>query len=185
MPKEVGVCEKSEKIIAIANCRKSAFSMIKYKVIKLIYEKSVNVILWAIGGNMKKIIALCCFLLIGVTGCKNIGNVTNVKIKEVNSEIYSKEEIYDAINIIINDFKDDWDDCTLNEICYIGDIRNNDFIDWATRNNKEEVIVLNSNFTVGSYANDKSLNLNSEYNNWNWILVRNKNESWQHIDHGY
>ncbi len=137
---------------------------------------------------MKKIIvtiALCCLLLIGFTGCKNMGNVTNVKIKEVDSEIYSKEDIEDAIQVIINDFKDNWGGCTLNEIYYIGDERNHDFIEWATKNNKEEVIVLTSRFTVGSYAKDKSLNLNSEYTNWNWILVRNKNESWQHIDHGY
>ena len=137
---------------------------------------------------MKKIIVtifLCGALFIGITGCKNMGNVTNVKIKEVSSEIYSKEEIENAIHIIINDFKDDWGGCTLNEIYYIGDIKNNDFIDWARRNNKEEVIVLTSSFTVSSYAKDKSLNLNSEYNNWNWILIRNKNESWQHIDHGY
>ncbi len=137
---------------------------------------------------MKKIIVtifLCGALFIGITSCKNMGNVTNVKIKEVSSEIYSKEEIENAIHIIINDFKDDWGGCTLNEIYYIGDIKNNDFIDWARRNNKEEVIVLTSSFTVSSYAKDKSLNLNSEYNNWNWILIRNKNESWQHIDHGY
>ncbi len=137
---------------------------------------------------MKKIIvtiALSCFLLIGLAGCKNMGNVTNVKIKEVGSEIYSKEEIEDAIHIIINDFKENWEGCTLNEIYYIGDERNYDFIEWATRNNKEEVIVLTSHFTVSSYAKDKSLNLNSEYTNWNWILIRDKNESWQHIDHGY
>ena len=137
---------------------------------------------------MKKIIvtiALCCLLLIGFTGCKNMGNVTNVKIKEVDSEIYSKEDIEDAIQVIINDFKDNWGGCTLNEIYYIGDERNHDFIEWATKNNKEVVNVLTSRFTVGSYAKDKSLNLNSEYTNWNWILVRNKNESWQHIDHGY
>ena len=138
---------------------------------------------------MKKtiiMIVLYSFLLIGLVGCKNVlGNVTNVKLKVVSSEVYAQEEIENAINIIKNDFKENWGGCTLNEISYVGDERNDDFIEWAIRNNKEEVIVLTSNFYVGSYAEDISLNLNSEYNNWNWILVRNKNENWQHIDHGF
>ena len=141
------------------------------------------------GEVMKKtviIILLYSFLIIGLAGCKNVlGNVTNVKLKAVSSEIYAQEEIENAINIIKNDFKENWGGCKLNEISYVGDERNDDFIDWATKNNKEEVIVLTSNFYVGSSTKDISLNLNSEYNNWNWILVRNKNENWQHKDHGF
>ncbi len=44
--------------------------------------------------------------------------------------------------------------------------------DWADRNNADEVIVLLSSFDVDSSGGDGSLNPNSTYSDWKWILVR-------------
>ena len=49
----------------------------------------------------------------------------------------------------------------------------------------DEVIVLISSFDVDSSGGDGSLNPNSTYTRWSWILVRNKNGKWKHVDHGY
>lgn len=32
---------------------------------------------------------------------------------------------------------------------------------------------------------DVSLNPNSTYTRWEWILVRSNGGSWRHVDHGY
>ena len=49
----------------------------------------------------------------------------------------------------------------------------------------DEVIVLVSSFDVGKSGGDGSLNPDSTYTKWKWILVRNKSGSWRHVDHGY
>ena len=52
-------------------------------------------------------------------------------------------------------------------------------------NNADEVIVLLSSFDVDSSGGDGSLNPNSTYDNWSWILVRTSGGKWKHVDHGY
>ena len=113
------------------------------------------------------------------------GDVSNAKIIRVESEIYSNEEINSAIDVILEEFKENYNGCSLLEIKYIGDEKNNDYIDWATRHNKSEVIVFISNFKVGPNAGDGVLNPNSEYEGYSWILVRNENENWTYADCGY
>lgn len=46
-------------------------------------------------------------------------------------------------------------------------------------------IALLSSFDVDSSGGDGSLNPNSTYNDWKWILVRTNGGQWQHVDHGY
>lgn len=46
-------------------------------------------------------------------------------------------------------------------------------------------IVLLSSFDVDSSGGDGSLNPNSTYSDWKWILVRTDGGKWQHVDHGY
>ena len=75
--------------------------------------------------------------------------------------------------------------CTLTEIYYAGDDSSKDHQDWVNRNNADEVIVLLSSFDVDSSGGDGSLNPNSTYNDWKWILVRTNGGQWQHVDHGY
>ena len=113
------------------------------------------------------------------------GNVRGVKTHYVDSEMYSQDDINSAIDTIKKEFKSDWKGCTLTEIYYAGDDCSKDHQDWADRNNADEVIVLLSSFDVDSSGADGSLNPNSTYDNWNWILVRTNGGQWQHVDHGY
>ncbi len=128
-------------------------------------------------------IILCFLLVLGLCACG--GKVSEVKTHDVASEIHSQEDISKAIDTIKSEFKSSWSGCTLTEIYYAGDEYSKDYQDWADRNNADEVIVLLSSFDVDSSGGDGSLNSDSTYDNWNWILVRTAGGEWKHVDHGY
>ena len=133
---------------------------------------------------MKKltlVLALIC--VIGLVACG--GNVKNVKITDYSSEIYSDAEIENAIDVAIDYFEKNFEGCTLTEITYLGDDKLDNWQEFAERNNADDVIVLVSSFNVGASGGDGSLNPNSTYTNWKWVLVRTNGGKWEHVDHGY
>ena len=134
---------------------------------------------------MKKIVCiiLCSLLVFSLSACG--GDISRVNTHNVNSEIYSQEDINAAIDTIKKEFMMNWGGCTLTEIYYAGDDSSKAHQDWADRNGADEVIVLLSSFDVDSSGGDGSLNPNSTYSDWNWILVRTYGGKWQHVDHGY
>ena len=134
---------------------------------------------------MKKIVCiiLCSLLVFSLSACG--GDISRVNTHNVNSEIYSQEDINAAIDTIKKEFMMNWGGCTLTEIYYAGDDSSKDHQDWADRNNADEVIVLLSSFDVDSSGGDGSLNPNSTYTDWSWILVSTNGGKWQHVDHGY
>ena len=103
----------------------------------------------------------------------------------VKSKIYTSNDIKSAIETNVKEFAKDWKGCTLKEINYAGDETSKEYQDWADRSDADEVIVLLSTFDVDSSGGDGSLNPNSTYDNWNWILVRTDGGKWQHVDHGH
>ncbi len=153
---------------------------------KIIIIKEVMVVL-----KKKSIFLLVGLLLLGLvlvfiyTGFKmRKGDVSKVHIKEVVSTKYSKEELEDALEVAIHYFETHFNGCVLKEISYVGDEKNQDYTDFATRNGAEDVIVFTSNFDVGLFGGDGSLNRGDTYTNFNWILVK-KDGTWVHVDHGY
>ena len=135
--------------------------------------------------SMNKLIRIivCMLLVLLTAGCR--GNVSDVKVLEYESDIYSEEEIEEAIEVVKKYFRSEFSGCTLTEITYAGDDKISSYEDWATRNDGDEVIVLISSFDVDASGGDGSLNPNSTYSNWSWILARRNGEKWQHVDHGY
>lgn len=105
--------------------------------------------------------------------------------KKVKSEMYTEEDIVSAVAIIEEEFKAEWQGCTLTEIYYAGDDNSKEYQDWADRNNADEVIVLISSFNVDDTCTIGSLDKNKTYLGWRWILVRTDGGEWQHVDHGY
>ena len=101
-----------------------------------------------------------------------------------DSNMYSQNEIDDAIKVIVDEFQG-WKGCTLTSIYYGGDELSKAHQEWADRNDADEVIVLLSSFDVDESGGDGSLNPNSTYDDWMWILVRKNGGQWMHIDHGY
>lgn len=135
---------------------------------------------------MKKIFSVFLCLVFAFSLCACGGNVENVKIKDVKSEIYSDDDIKSAINVIIEEFDKDWDGCTLKEIGYAGDAKaKGDQEYYAKVYNVDEAIILISTFDVDSSGGDGSLEPNDTYTDWNWILTRNNGGEWKHADHGF
>lgn len=116
---------------------------------------------------------------------KATGDISKVEVIKKESIVYSKEEINSASNEVLKYFSKSCRGCTLLTLEYIGDENNSDYIDWASRNNKDEVIVFISSFYVDSSGIDTTLNQDYVYEGYNWIFVRNKDENWMHADHGY
>lgn len=134
---------------------------------------------------MKKLIAfvLASVCLLSLVGCG--GNVKNVQVTDYTSEIYSEVEIKSAIDVAIDYFQKEFEGCTLIEITYLGDDKLDDWSEYAEGNHADDVIVLVSTFEVDASGGDGSLNPNSTYTNWKWVLVRTDGGKWKHIDHGY
>ena len=86
---------------------------------------------------MKNIVCamLCILLVFSLSACG--GNVNEVNTHNVESEIYSEEDIAAAIDTIKKEFKSNWNGCTLTEIYYAGDDSSKDHQDWADRNNAD------------------------------------------------
>lgn len=134
---------------------------------------------------MRRAAFLVLCLLLAASLCACGGSVKSAQTHDVGSAVFSREDIRSAIDVIEKEFRRDWKGCTLREIFYAGDETTAAFRDWADRNNADEVIVLLSSFDVDSSGGNGSLNPNSTYTNWNWILVRSAGGPWRHVDHGY
>lgn len=135
---------------------------------------------------MRKTTILLILLTALLTLCACGGDVSKVNISiPEESDLYTTKEIEDAIDTAMDYFKKEFDGCTLTEIAYAGDDRSNDYAEWAQRIGGDEVIVLISSFDVDASGGDGSLNPNSTYTKWMWILAREEGGKWQHVDHGY
>ena len=130
-----------------------------------------------------KFVLLLSVLAILLSACG--GTVTGVEIVECESNLYTQSEIRDAIDEALDYFRREFSGCTLTDIGYAGDEKNQGYSDWATRNGGDDVIVLVSSFDVGPSGGDGSLNPNGTYTGWKWILIRERGGKWRHMDHGY
>ena len=126
---------------------------------------------------------MCFLMILSLSACG--GDISDVKTHHVDSEMYSQDDIESAIDVIKEYFKKGWSGCTLKEIYYAGDEISAANKEFADRNNADEALVLLSSFYVDSSGGDGSLNPDSTYENWNWILVRTNGGEWKHVDHGY
>lgn len=122
--------------------------------------------------------------------CNAFVRISNVQISEWEpSAIYSDDDIESAIQAAKFEFMlgalelNGFEDCTLTELSYAGD-------DYAERNheralnrNADEAIVILAEFDAGSSSG--CFDRNSTYSDFQFILVREADESWKVIDQGY
>ena len=139
---------------------------------------------------MKAIKMVLCIgftaLLLCLCAC-HAGNARDVDIQKVSSDMYSQQEIDDAIEVILEEFKF-WQGCTMTEICYAGDEvnkRENAYYIEGGVYDADEMIVLDSSFDVDESGADMSLNPGTTYDHWSWVLVRTNGGTWKHVTHGY
>lgn len=98
---------------------------------------------------------------------------------------YSEDEVQNAMKIVINEFKHDFKGCTLQTLDYDEETSNTENAEWAAQYQADEAIVLVSSFVTGSKGGDGSLNPNSTYKNWKWVLTRSDNDPWELQTWGY
>lgn len=132
------------------------------------------------------IIVICIIIL-------NKKNVLNVQIDYGKSSIYSKEDMDEAIRLILNEFNT-WNGCKLHKIYYSSDeISNNESnIKWMNdleeANDKKEYfkdcIMFFSDFHSPKKGGG-AWNEDSEYNQWQWWLARGDNGNWKLMTWGY
>ena len=133
----------------------------------------------------KRVIGICICLAFALLLGIGAYQAKIIKTPEVTSDLYSQEEITDAINVVKQEMNMNWKGCDLQEIYYAGDETSKDCLDWATRNDADESLVLLSTFYVGNDCEDGSQEPDSMYENWMWILVRSKDGQWKCVDWGY
>ena len=102
------------------------------------------------------------------------------------SEMYSEQDISDAMDVVEKKFKSDFKGCTLTDLWYDENRSASSSDEWAKQYDADEAIVLFSNFHVGFFGGDGSLNHNETYTKWGWVLVRDKGSStWELKAWGY
>jgi len=137
-------------------------------------------------------IVLVFTLCLGLSSCVKSKTTNNVKIDYGTSTVFSDSEIKSAVNTVIKKFKD-FKGCDLQKL-YYDEEKSNDVVQGYMSGGKgsingvkeENVIVLFSDFRVDSSGGDGSLNPNSTYTDWNWILIRDsKTSEWKVDGWGY
>ncbi|OIJ20726.1 DUF4829 domain-containing protein [Anaerobacillus alkalidiazotrophicus] len=146
----------------------------------------------------KTIFSLCLIIVFGsIVFYNQFGKTNNVQVSIEESIKFSEEEINEAVVAVKKKIKD-FKGCKLTDLWY-SENKSNEFIDGYLKYGKgssngiteENVIVLLSNFEVNSRGGDGSLEPNSIYSDWNWILVRDNNsdnwrvDNWRVDDWGY
>lgn len=139
---------------------------------------------------MKKIFIILCMLIVcsSLYACKSNENSDDVEITYGESEQFSDSEMEDAVDAIIEKFKD-FEGCELIKIWYDESKANLEVERYLTRENsmkKENIIIFYSDFKVDSTGKNPVLNPGSTYTNWMWILTREDiTKEWTVKDWGY
>jgi hypothetical protein len=113
------------------------------------------------------------------------GDISKVKLESSESQLYTQEDIKAVMDIVLDYFKREFKGCSLRELWYDEGVSNRDSVGWAEQYEADEAIVLLSNFDVDASGGDGSLNPNTSYRDWQWILVRNKGGKWELKTWGY
>ncbi len=134
---------------------------------------------------MKKSFFLALVVLLLLTACGG-GNTEHVEIPDWKpSEIYTDSDIEAAFKTVKTYFSKEFGGCTLTKLYYPGDAFADEFEEWAEQYGVDEAIVLYSSFDVDASGGDGSLEPNSTYEDWEWVLVRSAGGEWKHATHGY
>ena len=133
---------------------------------------------------MKRFWILICLLSLVLSGCGG-GNASEVQVITGESALFTEGEIEDAMEAAMNYFRKEFDGCTMTKIEYNESWSEGAAVEWAQQYGAEEGIVLYSSFDVDASGGDGSLNPNSTYSNWQWVLTRNKGGNWVLRTWGY
>ena len=129
---------------------------------------------------MKRIAALClaALLVLSLAGCSESFAVIGEK-----SAIYTQTDIDEAMDVVLKEFRREFDGCTLIELGYAGDNTRSEQKVWAAQYNADECILLVCSFETDDTVGP--LNPNSVYENYKWVLTRSGGGKWAVQTCGY
>ena len=134
---------------------------------------------------MKKMVCLFCLLALLLAGCGRGGDASEVQMITGESAIFTRQEIEEAMETAMDYFRREFDGCTMTKIEYNEEKSAGAAAEWARQYGAEEGIVLYSSFRVDASGGDGSLNPNSAYSNWQWVLTRDAGGEWVLRTWGY
>lgn len=132
---------------------------------------------------MKRLLSAVIVLALLLCGCSR-GEVRNAQYEIGASEQFSEREIRSAMNIVSDLFRRNFDGCCLLSVYYDEAVSQRSAAGWAAQYGADEAIVLLSKFYVGADA-EGSLNPDSTYDRYQWVLVRNAGGKWKLKTWGY
>ena len=113
------------------------------------------------------------------------GDVSQVQRVIGESSLYSKADIEQMMDTVERTFRREFKGCTLLELKYDEAFSQKQSGDWAEQCRTDEAVVLTSSFQVDGSGGDGSLNPNSTYSKWMWVLTRNEGGDWKMQTWGY
>lgn len=115
------------------------------------------------------------------------GDVSNVVIDYGTSEVYTKEDMDQAIEVIEKEFGS-WEGCELKEISYTNDQKCSDNLSYINSLGMDmkydECIVFTSMFH-SPVEGGGAWEADTDYENWDWYLGRTDGGNWELLTWGY
>ena len=138
---------------------------------------------------MKKVgklsLLLLIFVAVALAVLSFLGGKTHALHREIStSQQYTASDIRSAMWMVECRFRLGFRGCSLLELTYDEEFSADRGREWAEQYGTEEAIVLTSSFEVGE-SGPVTLNPNSTYRNWQWILTRSSGGFWKLRTSGY
>lgn len=118
-----------------------------------------------------------------IFGGADVRNVEYVITPE-EPETYTVAQIESAMEVVKTYFRQKFEDCKLTELRYDEAYSDTQAATWADSAKGKLVIVLQSDFLVGTSGSDGSLTPNGIYTDWQWVLALNGSK-WEILSNGY
>lgn len=106
------------------------------------------------------------------------GDVTVVDLEPGESALYSHEDIYDAMDEVLEHFEEEFPGCVLTNLVYDEEYSLKSATQWAEKYGDDEAIVFLSSFDVGAGGGKDNLKAGDTYRDWQWVLTRDKGDDW-------
>lgn len=120
-----------------------------------------------------------------ITGCANQTDISQVNRKIEETLVYKKEDINKAMDVVILDFKENYEGCTLIDIWNDNSKDNTREEDmYKERYKLKNIMIIHTNFKTGINA-PTGLTSQNSYNDYVWILAKNNHNEWTIQDKGF
>lgn len=132
----------------------------------------------------KKIICLLVFLISTITGCQDNIKAPEVKIDYGTSSIYTEEDMDAAIEVIKEKFNE-FEGFEFHSISYTSDTESTGTKVNDKNDNTLQHIAFKSDFHSPKNGPVDGWNVDYEYTDWKWELIRNADGTWDLINWGF